>query len=66
MKNQRVNVSYSAEWGEYRVPAPSGNPAATYYTDDKEDAIGTAVLQFSGGIDVYINGKLAFCCIPTA
>lgn len=28
--------------GEFRVPAPDKREASAYYTDDKEDAIGTA------------------------
>ena len=27
---------------EYRVPSPDGNEEGAYYTDDMEDAIGTA------------------------
>lgn len=31
---------------EYRVPAPDGREAGAYYTDDKEDAVGTARLLY--------------------
>lgn len=36
-----VRVYYDTEWVEYRVVVKS-KPEATYYTDDKSDAIGTA------------------------
>ncbi len=31
--------------GEYRVPAPCGTEAGSYYTDDREDALGEVVLK---------------------
>ena len=34
-------AQYSAEWHEFRV-SYQGNPASTYYTDDREDALATA------------------------
>ena len=36
-----VKINHDA-WDEYRVPAPDGTEAGAYYTDDKEDAVGTA------------------------
>ena len=33
---------------EYRVPAPDGREAGAYYTDDKDDAIGTVNYMYKG------------------
>lgn len=33
--------------GEYRVPGPDGREACAYYTDDKDDAIGTANAMYA-------------------
>ena len=35
-------VIVTVEDGEYRVPGPQQTEAQAYYTDDKQDAIGTA------------------------
>lgn len=32
--------------GEYRVPGPDGTEAQAYYTDDKQDAEGTAAMAW--------------------
>lgn len=37
-----ASVRYFSEWREYRVNIPGGNEATAYYTDDLDDAIGTA------------------------
>jgi len=38
----RVVILQDTSTGEYRVPGPQGTEAQAYYTDDKQDAIGTA------------------------
>jgi hypothetical protein len=53
MQNQtcgkrRVNIRYSSEFEEYRVPSPDGREAGAYYTNDKQDAIGTALHMYRG------------------
>lgn len=40
---------------EYRVPGPDGTEAQAYYTDDREDARGTALLTL--GSDVVITWR---------
>ena len=35
-------VVITCEDGEYRVPGPDGTEAQAYYTDDRDDAVGTA------------------------
>lgn len=37
---RRVTIAFDGD--EYRVPGPDGREATAYYTNDKEDAIGTA------------------------
>ena len=37
MKFKYTYIKYSKEWDEYSVHI-KGNPKATYYTDDKDDA----------------------------
>lgn len=39
--NEMIKVVYDAEWGQYQVRV-TGNKEATYYTDDKQDALDTA------------------------
>ena len=38
-----VQITFSREWGDYRVPSPEGREAEAYYTDDEEDARGTCL-----------------------
>lgn len=53
----KVNIRYRD--GEYRVPGPERNENTAYYTDDREDAIGTARLMYVGHqLIVSINGKV--------
>lgn len=40
----RVIIIFDGD--EYRVPGPKGTEAQAYYTDDREDAIGTAKLVY--------------------
>jgi hypothetical protein len=42
-----VAVYWDADWSEYRV-CPQGLPDTTYYTDDRDDAHGTAVWLAEG------------------
>jgi hypothetical protein len=37
-----VTITFSTDWGEYRVPGPAGTEAQAYYTDDRDDAEDTA------------------------
>jgi len=41
----RVRVTWSATWSEYQVRAtgPGGRLVAEYFTDNRADALGTAV-----------------------
>jgi hypothetical protein len=41
VKSLGLRLIWSSDWNEFRVIVP-GNNAATYYTDDIRDAIGTA------------------------
>ena len=47
--NRVVTITYSRDWGDYRVPAPDGREVSAYYTDDLEDAVGTACSQWMWG-----------------
>ena len=40
--SKQVTIRYSVSLGEYRVPAPDRREESSYYTDSKEDALGTA------------------------
>lgn len=40
----QVTVLYNTEWDEYEVRV-QGSPDATYYTDSRKDAQGTALLM---------------------
>lgn len=37
-----ITITYSAEWEEYRVNFRGGSEATAYYTNDADDALGTA------------------------
>ena len=39
-----VTVHFNTEWEEYEVHV-KGNPAATYFTDDREDAMQSAAVM---------------------
>lgn len=41
-----IRVKRDAEWDEYQVQV-SGSPDATYHTDDKDDALGTAKVMLA-------------------
>lgn len=49
----RITIRFDGE--EYRVPGPNGTEEQAYYTNDKDDAIGTARLVF--GPDVVTKIK---------
>ena len=38
----KVTILKNTSTGEYRVPGPAGTEAQAYYTDDRQDAVGTA------------------------
>lgn len=46
-----------ASWGEYRVPGPKGTEAQAYYTDDREDAVGTAKAIYGQDTKVKFKRK---------
>lgn len=48
-----VVITYNED--EYRVPAPDGTEAGSYYTDDKDDAIDTCRNFLYKGTDVQIR-----------
>ncbi len=48
-----IVITYNLEYAEYRVPGPDATEAQACYTDDKDDAIGTAKAVF--GADVKIE-----------
>ena len=50
-----VYIRYNPEYDEYRVPAPDGSEEGAYYTDDKEDAVGTAKNFMYKGQDIMIK-----------
>ena len=47
-KQHVVTILKNSSTGEYRVPGPAGTEAQAYYTDDKQDAIGTAEHMWKG------------------
>lgn len=57
-----VRIKYNREYGEYRVPGnnPRREEASASYTDDAEDAIGTASLMYGANVDIYIERKHVF------
>lgn len=50
MTEINVTITRDAD-GEYRVPAPDNSEAGSYYTDDKEDARGAAMMIYNDGVD---------------
>jgi hypothetical protein len=53
----KVNIKYSAEYGEYRVPGPNNTEEQAYYTDDKQDAVDTAKVIYGKDVLLTINYK---------
>ena len=47
-----VTIKYSRQWEEYQVPGPDGTEAQVCYTDDKDDAIGTAKAIYGGEVEI--------------
>ena len=41
--------------GEYRVPGPEHTEAQAYYTDDREDAVGTAKQVHGKDIEIHFD-----------
>ena len=56
----KIVIRFDGE--EYRVPGPEGTEAQAHYTDDREDAIGTAKVVF--GSDVTISFRRVDCADP--
>lgn len=65
-----VKVYKSAQWGEYQVEVyldRTLQPGSTYYTDDRDDAIGSARVMYAAtvaaveaqrhAVTQFINGK---------
>ena len=44
----KVTILKNSGTGEYRVPGPAGTEAQAYYTDDRQDAVGTAKHMWKG------------------
>ncbi len=55
VKSETKTVTIRLKDGEYRVTGPDGTEAQAYYTDDREDAIGTAKAVFGTSISIKIN-----------
>ena len=45
---KKVTILKNISTGEYRVPGPAGTEAQAYYTDDRQDAVGTAKHMWKG------------------
>lgn len=56
----RIIIRFDGD--EYRVPGPDRTEAQARYTNDREDAIGTAKMVF--GPDVKITFKRVSCADP--
>lgn len=41
-QSRKITIKYHRGYDEYRVPSPDGSEAGAAYTNDKQDAIGTA------------------------
>jgi len=59
MKFVKVTIKLDAN-GEYRVPSPDGTEAGAYYTDDREDAIGTAKMLYKGAGFEQVSTKVRY------
>ena len=53
---KKITILKDTSTGEYRVPGPAGTEAQAYYTDDRNDAIGTAQHMWKGH-DISITFK---------
>lgn len=52
----RTVVILLDRWNEeYRVPGPSGSEAQAYYTNDREDALGTARVVWGSTVSIRIK-----------
>ncbi len=45
-----ITIKKSSTYNEYRVPGKKGTEASAYYTDDKQDAIDTAIAEHGKNI----------------
>lgn len=65
MERRIVRIKFNRDYGEYRVPGnnPRREEASSAYTDDLEDAIGTATHMHGADCDIYINRKHVFSTI---
>lgn len=55
-RNKAITIQYNRTVDEYRVPGPKGKEeTGAYYTDIREDAIGTAKAMYGGNINVKIK-----------
>ena len=46
MTGETVTIKYIRDYDEYRVPGANGKESTAYYTNDKQDALGTARLTY--------------------
>jgi hypothetical protein len=57
---KRITITRLVDWGEFRVPGPDGTEAQAYYTDDREDAIGTARAIYGPDVRITFRSKRDF------
>lgn len=57
----RARIKYDAYTREYRVTSPDKTESGAYYTNDLQDAIGTAAHMHGVDTEVVFNGKVLFC-----
>lgn len=48
MRPITIKIAFDRDNHEYRVPAPNGKERGAYYTNDRDDAEGTARLMYAG------------------
>ena len=47
LKPITITIAYDVSDKEYRVPAPNDREAGAYYTNDRDDALGTARIIYA-------------------
>ena len=55
--SRNVTIIFDPDWNEYRVPGPAGTEAQAYYTDDRDDAIDTALVIWGAGANISVQRK---------
>ena len=56
---KKITIKIDA-YDEYRVPAPDGEERGAYYTNDKDDARGTAALMYHRKIKIAFRRVAEF------